>query len=145
MDGPAWAVFNVQIAKSGQSTQFLLFCSSGQQGISAVMDISNAFAIGEATNGAGAPNGASVKPRMTNIASAMVRSRRKFIRLHLTRPGTLEASIIHICASTLQATRPRPRGIVSLLRDGLMTGCCSRPKLPTQPSSTARLASLRSC
>jgi hypothetical protein len=87
----------MQIAISGQSWQVLLFCLSGQHGMSAAMSgmsaiciISAGMACSAAT--AGAASGAIVKPAVTRMASTSRNNRRTFIsrdshkRAELNRP-----------------------------------------------------------
>lgn len=87
----------MQTAISGQSWQVLLFCLSGQHGMSATMSgmsaiciISAGMACSAAT--AGAASGAIVKPAVTRMASTSRNNRRTFIfkeshkRAELNRP-----------------------------------------------------------
>lgn len=90
-EGPAWAVFNTQIARSGQSWQSLLFCSDGQQGMSPdIADMSVIAADGPLAT-AGVTTGATERPMVTKIASKSFWSRRRSIFNHLTGTTAWEA------------------------------------------------------
>jgi hypothetical protein len=73
VDGPACKIFNMQIATSGQSWQSLLFCLSGQHGISAIMSAPSAICIilagNECPATTGMTSGAIVRPAVTRRAS----------------------------------------------------------------------------
>ncbi len=89
--GAAWAVVNTHIAITGQSVQVLLFCSSGQHGMSAAIDdtsatddmsvvpaaIMSVMACLDACMAAGAATGATANPTTMAIASNRVMNRRK--------------------------------------------------------------------
>jgi hypothetical protein len=69
----------MHIATSGQSAQSLLLWSSGQQGMSAAMDMSFMPAGFECAAIDGIVNGAMVRPMVTKTARARLRSRHEFM------------------------------------------------------------------
>ena len=96
-DGPACKIFNMQIATSGQSWQSLLFCLSGQHGISAIMSDPSAICIILAGNkcpaAAGVTSGAIVRPAVTRRASKSLNDCRTFMARHSHRRGARERSL----------------------------------------------------
>src|SRR4051794_38817871 len=78
-EGPAWVVFRTHIATSGQSWQSLLFWSSGQQVMSADIDMSLIPSERACAAAAGAAKGAKVKPTVTETANATLSNRRRFM------------------------------------------------------------------
>ncbi len=92
--GAAWAVVITHIAMTGQSVQVLLFCSSGQHGMSAAIEgmsviddmsvipsaIMPAMEAGmDACIAAGAATGATASPATMAIASNRAMNRRKIM------------------------------------------------------------------
>ena len=119
-EGPAWAVFNAQIARSGQSWQSLLFCSDGQQGMSPdIADMSVIVADGLLA-AAGVTTGATDRPMVTKIARKSFRSRRRSIFDHLTATTAWEARAHHKFAI--------PMGIMSLASPVRHRRCRGSPR-----------------
>jgi len=79
VDGPSCRTFNMQIATSGQSRQSLLFCLSGQHGISAVMSDIWLIPVNEDPAAAGVASGAIVRPAVTRTASSNLNNWRTFM------------------------------------------------------------------
>jgi hypothetical protein len=92
----------MQIATSGQSRQSFVFCSSGQQGMSAGID--DMPAISAATDAfatAGVASGARTSPAMIDIASNRAESRHNTIPyLGTAGPRVEEASLSHMRKAT---------------------------------------------
>src|SRR3978361_1577287 len=100
--GAAWAVVNAHMAMIGQSVHVLLFCSSGQHGISAAIDDMSATDEMSAISGisvipaaiwaciaAGAATGATASPTTMAIASNRVMNRRKTMPYTRTAVGAV--------------------------------------------------------
>lgn len=70
----------MHIARSGQSWQSLLFCVSGQQGMSAdIVDMSLIFDAGISFAAAGVASGETTSPMIAKTASNRLMNRQKSI------------------------------------------------------------------
>src|SRR5882762_9958291 len=88
----------MQIASSGQSWQSLLFCSLGQQGMSAdIDDMPAMWSTADAFAAAGTASGAKANPAMIDIASKRVMSRRNNMPYPDTAKPGLEVVPFHNC------------------------------------------------
>ena len=91
IEGSACVVFHTHMATSGQSWQSLLFCSSGQQGMSSeIDDMPVISATAHHFAAAGVSRGAAASPAITSAASKRPMSRRRSITYHHMGHGTLK-------------------------------------------------------
>ena len=95
---PACTDCRTHIAISGQSLAVHAFWS-GQHGMSPDIDISVISAAWPCAAAAGAASGAMAKPAVTKTAITRLISRRRFIPLYPTGPGTLKGCRFHMFAS----------------------------------------------
>ena len=143
--GSTWAIVNMHIATSGQSGQLLLFCPSGQHGMSPDMaDISLISPTGSGLAAAGVTSGAATSPTITKTASRRPMSRRRFMAHHHTGGGTWEgSSTSHIrqptaedgkrCRNLIWLTVIRRRQLTSSAPIARMKVC--RPPAPKRTTS----------
>jgi hypothetical protein len=108
-DGPACAVLRTHIATNGQSWQFLLFCPSGQHGMSPDADMSVMPGICGCAEAVGVANGDNARPTVTKTAKTRLRSRRRSMSHHPTGRVALEARRLHMFASRPTASPGRKR------------------------------------